>query len=75
MNVVRSHLVSMHKNPRRMLTEPAKAGRVTKSHYQAELDAQPIVAHMLMHEHQHKSWLWQTKLADAVEISWQVHSR
>lgn len=36
-----------------------------------------IVAHMLMHEHQHTtwSWLWQTKLADAVEMFWQLHSR
>jgi len=61
--------------PEECLTQPAKAGRVTKSPWQAEPDAQPDVAHMLMHEHQHTSWLWQTKLADAVEISWQFYSR
>ena len=58
----------MHKDYRRMLTEPAKAGHVTESPWQAEPDVQPDVAQMLMHEHQHTSWLWQTKLADAVEM-------
>lgn len=59
------------------LTEPAEAGHDTNSPRQAEPDAQPDGAHMLMHEHQHttRSWLWQTKLADAVEMFWQLHSR
>lgn len=58
------------------LAAPAKADHVTELPWQAEPDAQPDVAQRLMHEQPHTSWLWQTKLADAVEVfCWQLPSK
>ncbi len=67
-------LLQRTKVPEADFTEPAKAGHVTETPWQAESDAQPDVAQMLMHERVYTSWLWHTKVADAV-IFWQLRSR